>query len=240
MGCAACESAGFLRLLYNLSVCVCLSCSCACAWGGQTLVPWHSQGLACAGWPGDVRWEPHPLMLPFIGVFWHVFVHGYAEEDVTPLCRVVLGCLRTSQYFSDFGFSYACVRLHLILCFAGCGLVSLFPCRILPCLCGRAPFLQVWHSCVGVLDRLVLLLWRAKRWLLFSPGTIFAPFSMSLDFSSCFVRCSASFGAEHGSTSVKSSFSSYWFYLCFGICVLLACDVLCLRWLRSLCSLSSP
>ena len=42
------------------------------AWGGQTLVPWHSQGLACAGWPGDVRWEPHPVRLPFMGCYWVV------------------------------------------------------------------------------------------------------------------------------------------------------------------------
>ena len=35
--------------------------------GGQTLVSWHSQGLACAGWPGNVRWEPHPVRLPFMG-----------------------------------------------------------------------------------------------------------------------------------------------------------------------------
>ena len=42
------------------------------AWGGQTLEPWHSQGLACAGWPGDVRWEPHPVRLPFMGCHWMV------------------------------------------------------------------------------------------------------------------------------------------------------------------------
>ena len=40
------------------------------AWGGQTQVPWRSQGLACAGWPGDVRWEPHPVRLPFMGCYW--------------------------------------------------------------------------------------------------------------------------------------------------------------------------
>ena len=40
------------------------------AWGGQTLVPLHSQDLACAGWPGDVRWEPHPMRLPFMGCYW--------------------------------------------------------------------------------------------------------------------------------------------------------------------------
>ena len=37
------------------------------AWGGQTLVPWRSQGLACAGWPGNSRWEPHAVRLPFMG-----------------------------------------------------------------------------------------------------------------------------------------------------------------------------
>ena len=37
------------------------------AWGGQTLVPWRSQGLACSGWPGDVCWEPHPVRLSFMG-----------------------------------------------------------------------------------------------------------------------------------------------------------------------------
>ena len=37
------------------------------AWGGQTLVPWRSQGLACAVWPGDLRWELHPVRLPFLG-----------------------------------------------------------------------------------------------------------------------------------------------------------------------------
>ena len=37
------------------------------AWGGQMLVPWCSQGLACTGWPGDVSWEPHPVRLLFMG-----------------------------------------------------------------------------------------------------------------------------------------------------------------------------
>ena len=37
------------------------------AWGGQMLVPWRSQALACAGWPGDVHWEPHPVRWPFMG-----------------------------------------------------------------------------------------------------------------------------------------------------------------------------
>ena len=36
---------------------------------------------------------------------------------------------------------------------------------------------------------------------------------------------------------MKSVLSSFWFYPCFRICVLLAFGVLCLRWLRSLCSL---
>ena len=40
------------------------------AWGGQTQVPLRSQGLACAGWPGDVRWEPHPVRLLFMGCYW--------------------------------------------------------------------------------------------------------------------------------------------------------------------------
>ena len=44
-------------------------------------------------------------------------------------------------------------------------------------------------------------------------------FSMSQDFSSYFVRCSASLGAVHCSTSMKSVFSSF----CCGMCVLLAC-----------------
>ena len=61
-------------------------------------------------------------------------------------------------------------------------------------------------------------------------------FSMLQDFSSCFVRCSASLGAEHCSTSVKSLFSVFY---C-GMCVLLACGVLCLRWPSCLGSLSSP
>ena len=42
------------------------------AWGGQTLVPWRSQGLGCAGWPGNVRLEPHPVRLPFMGCYWMV------------------------------------------------------------------------------------------------------------------------------------------------------------------------
>ena len=73
---------------------------------------------------------------------------------------------------------------------------------------------------------------------MFSHITIFAPFffSMSQDFSSCFVRCSASLGAAYCSTSVKSVFSSF----CCGICLLLDCGVLCLCWLRCLRSLSSP
>ena len=57
-----------------------------------------------------------------------------------PLRQVVLGCLRTPQYFSDFGFSYVCVRLHLILRFAGYGFKNLFLGRILSWLCGCAPF----------------------------------------------------------------------------------------------------
>ena len=69
-----------------------------------------------------------------MGVLGHVFVHGYEEEDVTPL-RLV-GHRNIFQIL----VSYVCVRLHLILRFAGCGLLSLFPCRILPCLCGCAPF----------------------------------------------------------------------------------------------------
>ena len=36
------------------------------AWDGQTQVSWRFQGLACAGWPGDVRWEPHPVRLSFM------------------------------------------------------------------------------------------------------------------------------------------------------------------------------
>ena len=39
-------------------------------WGGQRLVPLRSQGLACAGWPGNVRWEPHHVRLPFMGCYW--------------------------------------------------------------------------------------------------------------------------------------------------------------------------
>ena len=49
------------------------------AWGGQTQVLLRSQGIACVGWPGDVRWEPHPVRLPFLGVFLDVFVRGYVE-----------------------------------------------------------------------------------------------------------------------------------------------------------------
>ena len=131
--------------------------------------------------------------------------------------------------------SYVCVWLHLILRFAGCGLLSLFPCRILPCLCGCAPF----YRC----DIAVKYLRSFSAYCGGQSGGFCSLillslllFSMSQDFSSCFVRCSASLGAEHCSTSVKSVFSS----LCCGMCVLLACGVLCLRWLRCLRSLSSP
>ena len=47
--------------------------------------------------------EASPREVAFHGVLGLVLVHGYAEEDVTPLRLVVLGCLRTPQYFSDFG-----------------------------------------------------------------------------------------------------------------------------------------
>ena len=40
------------------------------AWGGQPPFPLHSQCLACAGWPGDDRWVPHPVSLPFVGCYW--------------------------------------------------------------------------------------------------------------------------------------------------------------------------
>ena len=90
------------------------------AWGGQTQILLRSQGLACAGWLGDVRWKPHPVRLPFMGVLLAVLVLGYAEEVVIPLRLGVLRCLRTPQYFSDFGCSYVLVRLHLLLRFAGC------------------------------------------------------------------------------------------------------------------------
>ena len=44
-----------------------------------------------------------PREVALHGVLGHVFVRGYAEEDVTPLRLVVLWCLRTPQYFLDFG-----------------------------------------------------------------------------------------------------------------------------------------
>ena len=40
------------------------------AWGGQPPFPLHSQCLACKGWPGDDRWVPHPVRLPFVGCYW--------------------------------------------------------------------------------------------------------------------------------------------------------------------------
>ena len=40
------------------------------AWGGQPLLLLLSQCLACAGWPGNVRWVPHPVRLPFVGDYW--------------------------------------------------------------------------------------------------------------------------------------------------------------------------
>ena len=40
------------------------------AWGGQPLFLLLSQCLACAGWPGNVRWVPHPVRLPFVGYYW--------------------------------------------------------------------------------------------------------------------------------------------------------------------------
>ena len=112
-------------------------------------MPWRSQGLACAGWFSGpclrrLAWRcllgASSREVALHGVLLDVFVHGYAEEDVTPPRLVVLWCLRTPQYFSDFGYSYVCVRLHLILSFAGCGFESLLPCGILSCLCGCAPF----------------------------------------------------------------------------------------------------
>ena len=40
------------------------------AWGGQPPLPLHSQCLACASWPGDDRWVPHPVRLPYVGCYW--------------------------------------------------------------------------------------------------------------------------------------------------------------------------
>ena len=40
------------------------------AWGGQMLFLLHSQCLACAGWPGNDRWVPRPMRLPFVGDYW--------------------------------------------------------------------------------------------------------------------------------------------------------------------------
>ena len=40
------------------------------AWGGQPPFLLHSQCLACAGWPGNNRWVPHPVRLPFVGDHW--------------------------------------------------------------------------------------------------------------------------------------------------------------------------
>ena len=60
------------------------------AWGGQTLVPWCSQGLVCAGWPGDVCWETHPVRLPFMGC---------VSEALFCLCR------GTNIYHSFWGAS---------------------------------------------------------------------------------------------------------------------------------------
>ena len=41
------------------------------AWGGQPVfLLLLSQCLACAGWPGNVRWVPHPVRLPFMGDYW--------------------------------------------------------------------------------------------------------------------------------------------------------------------------
>ena len=39
-------------------------------WGGQLLFLLYSQCLVCAGWPGNVRWVPHPVRLPFVGDYW--------------------------------------------------------------------------------------------------------------------------------------------------------------------------
>ena len=36
------------------------------AWGGQPLFLLLSQCLACTGWPGNVRWVPHPVRLPLL------------------------------------------------------------------------------------------------------------------------------------------------------------------------------
>ena len=40
------------------------------AWGGQPLFLLLSQCFACAGWPGNVRWVPHSVRLPFMGDYW--------------------------------------------------------------------------------------------------------------------------------------------------------------------------
>ena len=46
------------------------ACPALEAWVGQTQVLLRSQGLTYAGWPGCVRWEPHPVRLPFMGCCW--------------------------------------------------------------------------------------------------------------------------------------------------------------------------
>ena len=59
-----------------LGCCTTLLAASACsapaleAWGRQPLFLLHSQCLACAGWPGNVRWVPHPVRLPFLGDCW--------------------------------------------------------------------------------------------------------------------------------------------------------------------------
>ena len=43
------------------------------AWDAQPLFLLHSQCLAYAGWPGNDRWVPHPVRLPFVGDYWLFF-----------------------------------------------------------------------------------------------------------------------------------------------------------------------
>ena len=151
-GCAAWTAAGPLRLLYNPSGCVCLFCSCAVGvgWAAAFSFAFSVPHLRRLAWQCSLGGSP--CEVAFRGGLLALVVSGYAKEVVTSLCLGVLWCLRTAT-FSDFGFSYVWVWLHLLLRFAGCGLECLLPCWILSCLCGCSPLCQVWHCCIGVLAR---------------------------------------------------------------------------------------
>ena len=139
-----------------LGCCTTLLAASACsapaleAWGGQPLFLLHSQCLTCAGWPGNVRWVPHPVRLPFVGDYW-LLLWVVMRKRLWLLFVWECCGVRTPQHFQTLVLAMSV--FDFISCASLC--VDWVPLTLLDPLLSLwvYPLCQVWHCCVRVLAR---------------------------------------------------------------------------------------